>query len=137
VRTINTCRKHSKKRDAILEAMLASTEHPSAEDIYNALKPQFPDLSLGTVYRNLSIFRENGQIMSVGFVNGQERFDARTHTHGHFVCEKCGRVLDVISPDLPKEVLNAASNDIHGSVSGYAITFTGSCDKCSKSQASA
>jgi len=129
--------KHSVKRDAILAMMLASKEHPSAEDIYRALKPKFPDLSLGTVYRNLSLFRENGTIMSVGFVNGQERFDARTHIHGHFVCTDCGRVLDVDAPQLPESVLSTASHDLSGSITGYAITFTGRCDRCCKKQADA
>lgn len=72
-------RKYSKKREAILEALRNTTEHPSAEMLYARLKPEFPDLSLGTVYRNLAMFIRDGDAVSVGTVAGQERYDADTH----------------------------------------------------------
>ena len=59
-------RKYSKKREAILEALRNTTEHPSAEMLYARLKPEFPDLSLGTVYRNLAMFIRDGDAVSVG-----------------------------------------------------------------------
>ena len=71
-------RKNSKKRQVILEALAATTAHPTAQELYQQLKPDYPDLSLGTVYRNLSLFSEQGDVMSVGVFRGQERFDART-----------------------------------------------------------
>ena len=74
-------RKYSKKREAILEALRNTTEHPSAEMLYARLKPEFPDLSLGTVYRNLAMFIRDGDAVSVGTVAGQERYDADTHPH--------------------------------------------------------
>ena len=88
---MESTRRQSKKRDAIREILLASYDHPSVEEIYRRLKPDIPDLSLGTVYRNLALFREEGKAMSVATVAGQERFDGRTHPHAHFICEKCGR----------------------------------------------
>ena len=93
-------RKYSKKREAILEALRNTTEHPSAEMLYARLKPEFPDLSLGTVYRNLAMFIRDGDAVSVGTVAGQERYDADTHPHAHFICSECGRVLDVCCPCL-------------------------------------
>ena len=78
--------RYSKKREAILTAIRSSDAHPSAEWIYHTLKSTHPDLSLGTVYRNLLFFQQNGTIQSVGVVNGQERFDAVTAPHSHFVC---------------------------------------------------
>ena len=74
-------RKNSKKRQVILEALAATTAHPTAQELYQQLKPDYPDLSLGTVYRNLSLFAEEGDAMSVGVFRGQERFDARTEPH--------------------------------------------------------
>ena len=65
--------KHFRKRDAILNYLRHTTEHPSAETVYAALKAEIPDLSLGTVYRNLSLFKEQGLIISLGSVNGVER----------------------------------------------------------------
>ena len=87
--------RYSKKREAILTAIRSSDAHPSAEWIYHTLKSTHPDLSLGTVYRNLLFFQQNGTIQSVGVVNGQERFDAVTAPHSHFVCTSCGAVIDL------------------------------------------
>ena len=82
-------RKNSKKRQVILEALAATTAHPTAQELYQQLKPDYPDLSLGTVYRNLSLFSKQGDVMSVGVFRGQERFDARTEPHAHLHCAQC------------------------------------------------
>ena len=87
--------RYSKKREAILEAIRSTDTHPTADWVYQTLKPTHPDLSLGTVYRNLNFFREQGTIRCVGVVKGQERFDANTHPHTHFVCDGCGAVIDL------------------------------------------
>jgi len=90
--------RYSKKREAILEAMRMTKSHPTAEWLYQQLKPEHPDLSLGTVYRNLTLFRQQGVIRSVGVVDGHERFDANTENHTHFVCTCCHSVIDI--PDI-------------------------------------
>ncbi|MDR3150006.1 MAG: transcriptional repressor [Oscillospiraceae bacterium] len=87
--------RHSDKRDAILTALRNTKEHPSAETLYESLKKTIPDLSLGTVYRNLSKFKEDGAIIAVSTVNGQERYDADISRHDHFICGGCGAVIDV------------------------------------------
>ena len=79
---MSTMRRHSKKRDAILSCIRRSHLHPSAEWIYTQLKPEHPDLSLGTVYRNLALFRESGEIVCVATVHGVERLDAVTEQYG-------------------------------------------------------
>lgn len=116
--------KHSKKRDAILACLQSTKTHPSAEWVYAQLKPTIPDLSLGTVYRNLAEFRSSGQIISVGTVNGTERFDADISQHAHFVCQSCGAVLDLFSPDLPKPQEDC------GEVTGYSLVYHGVCKAC-------
>ncbi|MGN1002819.1 MAG: transcriptional repressor, partial [Oscillospiraceae bacterium] len=68
----------SKQRQAILDVLCASKEHPSAEMIFSALKPDYPSLSLGTVYRNLSFFQQQGLAVSVANVDGNMRYDACT-----------------------------------------------------------
>ena len=123
-----TTRKHSKKRDAILECLRSTDCHPSADWVYAKLKPVIPNLSLGTVYRNLALFRSEGTITSVGVVDGFERFDADTSPHMHFVCSKCGAVIDVGAGDIPEPLLAGAS--LAGSVESCRITFSGVCHKC-------
>ncbi len=121
-------RKHSRKRDAILACLRGTTVHPSADWIYARLKPEIPDLSLGTVYRNLTLFREEGVIRSLGVVDGLERFDADTSPHMHFVCTCCGAVLDVEGAQLPAEL--PAMGAAAGNVSSCQVTFTGVCHSC-------
>jgi Fur family peroxide stress response transcriptional regulator len=123
--------KYSKKREAILDALRSTKSHPSAEWVYAKLKPLYPDLSLGTVYRNLSLFRGEGQVISIGTVNGQERFDAKTNPHPHFICDVCGEVIDV-SDELDLSVIGAPQSFSEGIIQYCDVTFHGKCLKCMK-----
>ena len=115
-------RKNSKKRQVILEALAATTAHPTAQELYQQLKPDYPDLSL---------FAEEGDAMSVGVFRGQERFDARTEPHAHLHCVQCGRVIDVPLPGEPEAQLCAlAQSATDAKVLGCSITFTGLCKTC-------
>ena len=125
--------KHFRKRDAILTCLRQTDVHPSADWVYAQLKPQIPDLSLGTVYRNLSRFREQGQIISLGTVKGVERFDGNTAPHVHFICSDCGCVLDLEGIAVPDELRSAVSQNSGASVTGCSLTFTGVCMNCQKS----
>lgn len=125
-----TLRKNSRKRQAILEALMATTEHPTAEALYQALKPAYPDLSLGTVYRNLGLFADAGEILRLGAVHGQERFDGRTDPHAHLLCTRCGRLRDVEAPELESRLCEAARRTTGARVEHCALTFTGVCADC-------
>ena len=122
-------RKHSRKRDAILDCIRRTKCHPTAEWVHQQLKPEFPDLSLGTVYRNIAMFKEEGVIQSIGVVNGLERYDIVTDPHTHFICTCCGQVLDLDTVVLPGSVLEdvAAAG---GAVTSYQLQFTGTCPHC-------
>jgi Fur family peroxide stress response transcriptional regulator len=122
--------KHSRKREAIRKLLADTKEHPGAEWIYAKLKPEFPDLSLGTVYRNLGMFRDEGELVSIGTVAGQERFDADIRPHAHFICERCGRVEDVSAPELDQEKYSACALRIDGEIRGHSLTFYGLCREC-------
>ena len=126
--------KHFRKRDAILTCLRQTDVHPSADWVYAQLKPQIPDLSLGTVYRNLSRFREQGQIISLGTVKGVERFDGNTAPHVHFICSDCGCVLDLDGIPIPDELRSAVSHTSGAEVIGCQLTFTGICSACQKSK---
>lgn len=127
---MTTARKHSRKRDAIMDCLRTTTAHPAAEWIYTKLKPEIPDLSLGTVYRNLSAFKEEGSVISVGTVGGFERFDARTEAHDHFICTACHAVSDLITPPLSEELFCSVQNQLGASVKGYSLNYYGLCSKC-------
>ena len=133
---MSTIRKNSKKRNAILELLHSTTAHPNADWIYAQLKPMYPDLSLGTIYRNLALFKEEGQIISVGTVNGQERFDGNLNPHTHFICEKCGRIEDIMmEPTLGNAFLSAVDTSICGVIHSHRHTVYGLCRDCCDSPA--
>ena len=123
-------KRYSAKREAILQLIQSTKSHPSAEWVFQQLKPQFPDLSLGTVYRNLATFRQEGALTSVGVVNGQERFDAETAPHTHFICGSCGQVCDMFDLIVPEELVNAPSQNEGVRVDHYQLTFQGVCKEC-------
>ena len=129
---METTRKHSKKRDAILQCICSTKSHPSAEWVYQQLKPQIPDLSLGTVYRNLAMFKADGTIQSLGTVAGLERYDGNTDPHTHFICTACGKVIDLESVELPRLTLQEAENGAGGSIASYQLQFFGQCADCCK-----
>lgn len=122
--------KHFKKRNAILEYLRATTAHPSAETVYTDLKRQIPDLSMGTVYRNLNLFRQQGLASVVATVRGVERFDANTEPHVHFICSQCDSVLDLMEMEVPDTLKNTASHCCGGRADACQLSFTGICGGC-------
>ena len=124
------CKKHFRKRDAILTCLRQTTVHPSAEWIYAQLKPEIPDLSIGTVYRNLALFKEKGMIISVGTVKGVERFDGNTDPHVHFICAGCDAVIDLDEMQVPESLSQTAATCCGGQVETCQLTFTGYCRDC-------
>jgi Fur family peroxide stress response transcriptional regulator len=120
----------SRKREAILTALRATTVHPTAEWVYQTLKPDYPDLSLGTVYRNLSHFKSEGTINSVGIVNGQERFDGNITPHSHLVCSCCGNVVDIAGEFISTDVSREISEKYLVQVNSSQVLFHGICACC-------
>jgi len=129
---METKTKHFRKRDAILNCICSTTEHPSAEWVYEHVKEAVPDISLATVYRNLNLFKEQGKIISLGTVKGVERFDGNVSPHVHFICTGCGAVVDLPGISVPQELNEAASRSSGGRVDNCQLSFTGLCGECRK-----
>lgn len=126
--------KNFKKRGAILSYLQHTTAHPSAETIFTDLKTEIPDLSLGTVYRNLKLFQQQGLVSSIATVHGVERFDANTAPHVHFICDGCDAVIDLHQLSTPQTLCAEAENSIGCSVCGCQLSFTGKCRTCLEAQ---
>lgn len=124
----------SKKRQAILECLCGTTSHPTADWIYSQLKPLYHDLSLATVYRNLSQLKEAGLVRSVGIIDGQEHYDANVSSHPHAVCRCCGAVVDIDGLCIPPELTAAAQAATGFAISEAALLFSGTCEKCGNKQ---
>lgn len=123
-------RRFSKKRQAIYDCLCASSAHPTAAWIYQQLQCDFPDLSLGTVYRNLAQLKKAGLIQSVGVINGQERFDAVVTPHPHLICQSCGAVQDLPGVYFPPELVSAAEAASGYQISDVALCLSGRCPAC-------
>ena len=122
--------KQFKKRNAILACLQRTHCHPSAEMVYEMLKPEHPDISLATVYRNLARFKSQGLVSSVATVHGVERFDAITAPHVHFICCSCDAVMDLPQMEIPQSLSMEAEETSGCSVQDCRLTFTGLCGKC-------
>ncbi|CAB1238908.1 MAG: transcriptional repressor [Oscillospiraceae bacterium] len=121
---------YSRKREAILTALQRTKIHPTAEWVYQELKNEYPDLSLGTVYRNLRLFKEEGVIASVGVVDGQERYDGDVTPHSHFVCTNCGKVIDVNDEFVDPEADTMVARKCRVKVLSHSVCFNGICMEC-------
>ena len=127
---METTTKQFRKRNAILGYLRSTKCHPSAEMVYSHLKHEYPDISLGTVYRNLAMFKDKGEIISVGTVNGVERFDGNTMPHVHFVCTGCEAVSDLPQIAVPEALNKEVTAQTGGRIDTCQLTFMGRCHQC-------
>ena len=121
-------KRYSRQREMIYQALCGTTEHPTADMVYQWLKPENPNLSLGTVYRNLNLLADEGVITRMPFP--VERYDANVKPHPHFRCGCCGAVSDL---DLPyDETLDARVNALGHQVEHHSVLFSGTCINCTE-----
>ena len=116
--------KHSKQRDAIKNFLMNRYDHPTAETVYLGIKDEFPNISLGTVYRNLSLLSEIGEIQKLSTGIGPDRFDGNPKQHYHFICNSCGSVLDLNVTGLD-HINVLAGQEFDGEVEGHITYFYG------------
>lgn len=120
------------QRSLVFEAVNKLQNHATADEIYETIIKDYPNISRATVYRNLKHLSETGEIRKMEIPGGADRFDHLCHNHCHVKCEKCGRVFDVDMEYVSG--LEKGIKDNHGfSFTGYDILFRGVCPDCQKS----
>lgn len=129
----DTCRDaglaRTHQRLVIYRALAATTAHPTAEELHDLIRRELPSLSLGTVYKNLTTFRELGLVRELAPGGGPARFDAHPGQHHHLWCRACGRVQDVSGESL--EGLRPPRGQADGfRAEAYEVTFQGVCGRC-------
>ena len=129
--------KQFRKRSAILACLRATDTHPSAEMLHQMLQPEHPDISLATVYRNLSLFKNQGVIQSLGSVGGMERFDGNTDPHVHFICTRCHSITDLHQIAAPEQLRSTVETATGGQVAECQLSFTGLCQTCCQAEKTA
>ena len=121
--------RQSKHRESILELLRSTSKHPTADWIYEQLKKEFPQLSLGTVYRNLTMLIDMGLAKKIHFGSTFDRFEANIEPHYHLICESCGKILDFEMPVYTE--LNSQANQLTGfTIHHHKLEFFGVCDDC-------
>lgn len=128
---IKTTYKRSRQRERILALLQSTGCHPTADWIYERLKSEFPALSMGTVYRNLNILMDQGLIKKIDFGSTFDRFDANIGPHYHFICERCGSIIDLELP-VDEELNQRVNRTTPYSAHRHRIEFFGVCDRCSE-----
>lgn len=115
----------TQQRILVYEIVKGSGKHPSADDIYARAKTLMPNISLGTIYRNLRLLSEEGKIREVRFGAGPSRYDGILEAHEHFVCTACGMVFDIDSAhSIPRSLVGKT-------VTSYRLDYFGLCEACS------
>jgi len=117
------------QRHAILEYLIQTMAHPTADEIYKALEGKFPNMSVATVYNNLRVFREVGLVKELTFGDASSRFDFVTNDHYHMICECCGKIVDFHYPGLD-EIEHFASQVTGFDVHAHRLEIYGTCPSC-------
>ena len=123
--------KYSRQRESIRNYLAGTKSHPTADLVYQAIREEYPNISLGTVYRNLSFLVEQGEVQKISCGDGIDRFDYDTSNHYHFICKKCTCVLDLEMESI-SHINIIASVKFGGEIEGSNTYFYGSCPKCSQ-----
>jgi len=119
------------QREAILRIVKNTTSHPGADWVYNQVRKEIPNISMGTVYRNLKLLAQAGQIRELDIPGSASRFDGSTSKHQHLICEKCGRIFDLDEAiDLKVEARIFQKTGFQ--VKGKYLKFIGLCSDCQK-----
>lgn len=121
--------KYSRQRESIKKYLSDTCEHPTADTVYMHVRKDFPNISLGTVYRNLNLLTDIGEAIKIATPNGGDRFDGRLVPHNHFICTECGTVIDV-EMDKLSEINSIVGDSFDGIIESHSTLFYGKCGNC-------
>lgn len=123
--------KYSRQRESIKEFLATRKDHPTADAVYMNVRQSYPNISLGTVYRNLTLLADIGEIARIRVGDGVDHFDADISPHYHFICTKCGSVIDLEMDDIDS-ITEIAGVNFDGKIQGHITYFYGLCGHCCK-----
>ena len=119
----------TRQRQAILDELVKLKTHPTADEIYQIVKQRMPRISLGTVYRNLDLLAQTGQIRRLDTAQGQKRYDGDLSQHYHVHCVDCGKIGDVVLERAPGEEPAVASSSDY-EILDRRVEYLGVCPQC-------
>lgn len=125
--------RYSRQRETIYEILKNDCTHPNVDDIYMQVKKVIPDISLGTVYRNLNLLASQNKILKLDIGDGAIHFDARITPHYHLVCDKCGVIEDIfLDEEIIASLLTQVQDNCDMLINSAEILFHGECHNCLK-----
>ena len=130
-------KKYSKQREMILESLRDRTDHPSAEMLYEDLKKGIPNIGIATVYRNLGLLYEQGEILKI-LEQDSDRYDGNTTRHLHFICKTCSKIEDIFLEEKKlnemEENIRSLTSNLEAAEEEFKITIMGQCKDCKNKQ---
>ena len=118
------------QRVAVLRVLAESKGHPSVEQVYDLIKADFPTTSLATVYKTVTLLKEMGEVLELGFGDGSNRYDGnKPYPHPHLICTQCGEIRDLEVPAL-SDILDQVSQDVGYQIVSHRLDLYGICSKC-------
>jgi Fur family transcriptional regulator, ferric uptake regulator len=123
----------TRQKLVIVDELRKVKSHPTAQDVYEMVRKPLPNISLGTVYRNLELLSDNGNIQRLAFHLGKRRYDGNPHTHPHVCCKICGKVDDLPDNSVINEEMLLSLTDVCGyRITDYSLELLGICGDCRK-----
>ena len=119
----------TRQREAILKFLENNSSHPTADIIYESLRKEIPNISKGTVYRNLKVLQENGQVSELDLKGTLSRFEKKQANHYHFRCEQCGKVIDINEP-VDTQLNSRVASRTGLKINHHQLEFRGLCKDC-------
>ena len=117
------------QKQAILRSVMDSRSHPTAEDVYQEVQKNLPNIGFATVYRNLAALAKEGKIKEVQFIDKKKRYEGNTHQHQHFICTDCARIIDMELTAL-LNIQEAVDKIQCHDVKDYNLELVGICASC-------
>lgn len=129
--------KYSIQKEMLLKVLCSTDCHPDADWIYAQVRKELPNISLGTVYRNLAKMSQEGVILKLNMNDGRDHFDGNTAPHHHMSCRECGAIIDIFTGDAEESEFSRylddyAQNHTSARVEGHTVIFHGVCKNCNK-----
>ena len=123
--------KYSRQRAAIKDYLEHTLDHPTADTVYLQVRKEFPNISLGTVYRNLNLLADMGEAIKISTPDGGDRFDGRVDPHYHVVCRSCGKFYDLTMDEQHSQsITEYADRHFNGTIESHTTLFCGICKEC-------
>lgn len=121
--------KYSRQRETLLEVLKSTTCHPDADWIYLKVREEIPNISLGTVYRNLAKLSADGVIRKIEVGEGSQHFDGDISAHSHLFCSDCGKIIDIFT-DYAEMLKGDAEKRTGALITDCSVVFKGICNEC-------